>query len=478
MTTAEPEIPESRQAGLDRETSYQGVSALVVGAARSGLAACGFLLSKGARVVLTDLQSEEALAPSLEPVRAQWAGSGDLTFELGGHKLDTFLRADLVVVSPGVPAALFEVTEARRRGIPVIAEVELAFRHLRGTVAGITGSNGKTTTTALAAEILRNSGRTAYAAGNIGVPLLSFVAASRPDDIYVTELSSFQLETIDRFRPRIAAVLNLSPDHLDRYAGFEDYVEAKRRIFLNQTADDWAVLNADDARAAALAEGLPPAAAYFSRRTEPALGCFLRRDRLMFRRGSAEVSILEKREIPLKGDHNLENVLAACAISMLAGADTTGVAEAVRDFKGVEHRLEWVGEIDGVQYFNDSKATNVDAALKSLQAFAGNVLLIAGGRDKGGDFTALRPQVRERVRHLVLLGEAAGKIREALQGSAQIALASSVPEAVAHCRRIARPGDVVLLAPACASFDMFRNYEERGRAFKAAVRGLRPGARD
>jgi UDP-N-acetylmuramoylalanine--D-glutamate ligase len=454
------------------EEVYSGKTVLVVGAARSGGAAAEFLLSRGARVILTDLKCDQPLNQTLASLQALAARTGELVLELGGHRNEIFQKCDLVVLSPGVPATLVYLEESRRRGIPIIAEVELAYRHLKGMILGITGSNGKTTTTTLIAEILRASGRNARVAGNIGVPLVSFVQGSQPGDIYATELSSFQLECIQSFRPKVGAVLNLTPDHLDRYTSFGEYIEAKSRIFMNQAATDLAVLNADDQRTLAMATALRSITTFFSRRSEPARGTFVRSERVIYRDRQGETDLFDKREILMKGSHNLENALAACAIVMPVGASPEGAARVMRTFRGVEHRLEWVAEIAGVQYFNDSKATNVDATIKSLEAFPGHVLLIAGGRDKGADFTLLRPLVRQKVTQLILRGEAAGKLREALHDTAEITDARSLPDAVGLCRQIARPGDVVLLAPACASFDMFQNYEERGRVFKAAVREL------
>jgi UDP-N-acetylmuramoylalanine--D-glutamate ligase len=441
----------------------------VLGAARSGLAAAEFLLARGARVILSDVKEEEALGPSISRLRRAALSGGELVLEFGGHKAESFQRCDLVVISPGVPAALPLLEESRRRGIPIIAEMELAARHLKGTVLGITGSNGKTTTTTMATEILTAAGSRAYAAGNIGVPLISYVDRSEPGDVYVTEVSSFQLESIIQFRPRVAALLNLSPDHLDRYAGFEEYVEAKRRIFMNQKAGDLAVLNADDERVSSLAEGLPSACLFFSRRSEPSWGTFIREERAVYRNPHEELWLFDLNEVSIKGAHNLENALAACAVTLPVGATGQAIRSVIRSFQGVEHRLERVAEIDGVGYFNDSKATNVDAAAKSMEAFPEGVLWIAGGRDKGGDFTRLRELVRQKVVHAVLIGEAAGKIADAVSDLTEVSGARTLPEAVGLCRRLARPGQIVLLAPACASFDMFQNYEERGRVFKDAV---------
>jgi len=401
------------------------------------------------------------------------ATTGELILELGGHNLESFRNCDFVVVSPGVPLALPLFDESRRAGIPILAEVELASRHLKGKILAVTGSNGKTTTTTLVTELLRGAGLKVHPAGNIGFPLTDLVDQSTPESLYSTELSSFQLEGIDRFRPAVGALLNLTPDHMDRYPGFEAYIAAKRRIFKNQEPTDFAVLNQDDERTAAMATEVPSRPILFSRRTEPERGVFVRGGELFYRGESGAVRLFSRNDIVLKGEHNLENVLAASAIAILAGAPPESLLKVIRSFKGVEHRLEWVAEIDGVQYFNDSKATNVDAAIKSLESFPGNILLIAGGRDKAGDFTVLRPLVRQRVKHLVLIGEAAGKIREALADSVEISESATLQDAIVSCKGYARPGDVVLLAPACASFDMFQNYEHRGRVFKQTVYDLR-----
>jgi UDP-N-acetylmuramoylalanine--D-glutamate ligase len=453
--------------------NYQGKTVLVVGAARSGVAAAAFLMEQRARVILTDTKSEAELGAALDPLRAPAKSYGGLELELGGHRAATFGACDFVVVSPGVPLVLPCFDESRRKGIPIIAEIELAWRHLKGRILGITGSNGKTTTTILTAELLRGAGLKAQAAGNMGIPLISFAARSTPDDWYSTELSSFQLEGIHQFRPAVGAVLNLTPDHMDRYRSFEDYIAAKERLFMNQHPGDFAVLNADDERTSALARRIPSSPVPFSRRSAPPRGIFLRGGRVVSEIPGRERDLFGIEDIRLKGAHNVENVLAACALALLAGAAPESLRSVIREFKGVEHRLEWVAEIDGVQYFNDSKATNVDATVKSLEAFAGKIHLIAGGRDKGGDFSVLRPLVRERVRQVVLIGEAAEKLREALSGCVELSDAADMQQAVEACRRKARPGDVVLLAPACASFDMFRDFEHRGRVFKKAVLDIR-----
>ena len=450
------------------ETSYTGKKVLVVGAARSGIAAAEFLLARGATVVLTDCRREEELSGVIGHLRSG-ISSSLLLLELGGHRRASFRECDLVVTSPGVPLSLDFFDESRSAGVPIIAEVELAYRHLKGRILGITGSNGKTTTTELVAGMLRAAGLRGHAAGNVGVPLISFAAESTDDDLYATELSSFQLEGIDRFRPAVGAMLNLTPDHLDRYPGFAGYTAAKRRIFMNQQPGDFAVLNLDDAQVASIAGGLTSTAVFFSRRGKPQRGTYVDARRVVHRDGTSEKELFLVEDIGLRGEHNLENVLAAATVSLLAGVPAESLRDTVRRFRGVEHRLEWVAEIDGVQYFNDSKATNVDSTIKAIRAFPGGIHLIAGGRDKGADFTLLRSLVRERVRELMLIGEAAGTIERVLAGTTDIRRASSLEEAVGLCRRRALPGEIVLLAPACASYDMFENYEQRGQVFRKTV---------
>jgi UDP-N-acetylmuramoylalanine--D-glutamate ligase len=395
-----------------------------------------------------------------------------LVLELGGHQNESFRKCDFVVASPGVPLSLPVFEISRKAGIPVMAEVELAYRHLKGKIIGITGSNGKTTTTTLVSDLLTGAGLCGHAAGNIGAPLIDFAAESSPEDIYAVELSSFQLEGILDFRPCIGCILNLTPDHMDRYAAFEDYILAKSRIFINQKETDFAVLNADDSRTAAMQDEVRARPYLFSRRTATPYGAFVRNGRVIFRNEGGDRDLFAASAITLKGAHNLENVLASCTMAVLAGAPPESLEVGIRKFKGVEHRIEFVRRLDEVQYYNDSKATNVAATLKSLEAFPDNILLIAGGRDKEGDFTVLRSPVKERVKHLVLIGEAAQKIKNALHGITETSDAQSMEEAVTICRELARPGDVVLLAPACASFDMFEDYEHRGRAFKEAVNRL------
>ncbi|MGA8367098.1 MAG: UDP-N-acetylmuramoyl-L-alanine--D-glutamate ligase [Candidatus Acidiferrales bacterium] len=443
-----------------------GKRVLVVGLARTGVAASLFSAGYGATVTATDDKPEAELAETAARLRA--AG---VTLELGGHLSKTFLDQDLIVVSPGVPANLPPLELARARGIPVWSEIELAWRFLRGTLVAITGSNGKTTTTSLVAHILKTAGIPALTGGNIGVPLLSLAESSTDETVTVAEVSSFQLETIESFRPEIGVLLNLTPDHLDRHASFDDYGRAKMRLFENQLDRDAAVLNADDPE---VTRRMPsrPRIFWFSRRKRVAEGAFLRGNEIVFRSDGAETVLARRDEIPLRGEHNVENVLAACAASHLAGAAPGAVASGVKTFRGVEHRLEFVAEIGGVTFYNDSKATNVDAALKAVEAFPGPLLVILGGKDKGSPYTALREPLRQRARAAILIGAAAEKIGAELGDAVPLEHAATLDRAVELAMSRAKPGDVVLLAPACSSFDQFENYEHRGRIFKDLVAQL------
>ena len=452
---------------------YVGKTVLVAGAGLSGIAAARFLLGRGARVVLSDSKKREDLEPGVSGLLESVArASGKLILELGGNRNESFAAADLVVVSPGMPLSLPFFETSRKAGVPVIAEIELAYRHLKGKVIGVTGSNGKTTTTTLTTELLRGAGLKAHAAGNIGTPLIGFAEESTTDDIYVVELSSFQLEAVSAFRPFAAALLNLTPDHMDRYKGFEEYAAAKARIFMNQTVDDFAVLNADDPRTAALIDSVRARAMLFCRTGEVSSGVFVHNNCVLFRSENGEKKLFPVDAVQIKGAHNIENVLASSLLAIAAGAAPESLEEGIRKFHGVEHRLEYVASIDGVAYYNDSKATNVDAVIKALESFAGGIHLIAGGYDKDGDFTLLRPLIEKRAKQLILIGDAAEKMCLALSGATEICRADSLPEAVSLGQASAKPGDVVLLAPACASFDMFENYEHRGRKFKETVLNL------
>ena len=440
---------------------------LVVGLGKSGVASALFLKSRGARVTVSDSKPEAELHKEILPLLDH-----GIAVETGGHGDRTFRGQDLIVVSPGVPFDAPMLVQARSLGEQVIGEIELAAQFLTGPIAAITGANGKTTTTTLAGEILAASNLPVLVGGNIGTPAISFVDKATTKTWIVLEVSSFQLETIVKFRPRIAAILNITPDHLDRHKTFANYVSAKARIFENQGPEDFTILNADDPATIDLAERTLGQRILFSRKKEIASGAFVRDAHIFFRDNKRQHEIMPLSEIPLKGAHNLENVLAAISIGMLAGCPPDRIREAVRNFKAVEHRLEFVARIAGVDYYNDSKATNVDATIKALESFTANIHLILGGKDKGSDYTVLNDLLRTRVKRVYTIGAAAAKIESQIRGAAEIDHAETLETAVQHASRAAAAGDIVLLAPACASFDQFQSYEHRGRVFKETVHSL------
>jgi UDP-N-acetylmuramoylalanine--D-glutamate ligase len=444
----------------------RGKRVLVVGLARTGVATAQFCAARGANVTATDARGEIEIGEAIATLRTV-----GVRLELGGHRENTFLEHDLIVPSPGVPADAPLLRAARSKGLTIWSEIELADRFLNGRLIGITGSNGKTTTTTLIEHILKNAGFPTILAGNIGTPLISCVEKTNDKTITVVELSSFQLELIDTFRPNISVFLNLTPDHLDRHHTLAAYGAAKARIFENQTESDSAVLNADDPATKPYAPAKPHVY-WFSRKQRVAQGALVREKEIAFRHDGAEEVILRLEDIPLAGAHNVENVLAAVAAARLAGADPAAIAKAVRSFAGVEHRLEFVAEIGGVRYYNDSKATNVDATLKALDSFPGRILIILGGKDKGSDYTVLQKPLREKAILALLIGAAAEKIEKQIAGSVALENAGTLERAVEVASHAARPGDIVLLAPACASFDQFQNYEHRGRVFKDLVHQL------
>jgi len=440
-----------------------GKRVLVVGLARTGMATALFSAGYGAAVTATDEKPETQLAEAAAKLRA--AG---VTVELGGHRPEIFAEPDLIVVSPGVPAKLPQLEEARARGIPVWSEIELAWRLLRGKLIAITGSNGKTTTTSLVAHILKTANIPTLVGGNIGLPLLALVESSMDTTVTVAEISSFQLETIEAFRPEIGVLLNLTPDHLDRHASFEEYAHAKMRMFENQLERDASVLNADDPE---ITRRMPSRGHiyWFSRQKRVAEGAFLRDDQIFFRSEGAEVALARRDDIQLRGEHNVENVLAGCAAAYLAGADPAAIANGVKTFQGVEHRLEFVAEVGGVNFYNDSKATNVDATVKAIEAFPGPLIVILGGKDKGSPYAPLREPLRQRARLALVIGAAAEKIAAELGDAVALEHAGTMDRAVRIALDRAKPGDTVLLAPACSSFDQFENFEHRGRVFKELV---------
>jgi UDP-N-acetylmuramoylalanine--D-glutamate ligase len=445
----------------------KGKRVLVVGLGKSGVASALFLHERGAHVTVSDAKAEEQLRSEIPKLLDK-----GIAVETGGHGERTFRQQDLIVVSPGVPASSEALKQALSLGIPVIGEIELASHFLKGHIIAITGSNGKTTTTSLASEVVARGGWKSQVGGNIGTPAISLVAESADDTYTILEVSSFQLETIETFRSFIAAVLNISPDHLDRHGSMEAYTAAKRRIFENQKSDDFAVLNADDAICVQMAAGIQPRIYWFSRRKEVEQGGFVRDDRIYLRDPEGEHEIMPVNEIPLKGAHNLENVLATVCIGGIVRCEPGRIRNAVKEFKAVEHRLEFVATVNGVEYYNDSKATNVDATIKALESFPANIHIILGGKDKGAPYTPLVPLLRDRAKRVYTIGAAAAKIEEEISGSVDIVKAGTIDIAVRKAAESAQPGDVVVLAPACASFDQFDNYEQRGRVFKELVQAL------
>ncbi len=452
---------------MSSEPTLPGRRVVVAGAARSGVAAAALLSRRGFRVTLSERRGATELGPEARALE-----SAGVRLETGGHRAETFAAADLVVLSPGVPADLPAAAAARAAGVPVWAEVELGYRFLRGRLAGITGSNGKSTTTALAAHLLASAGLDAVACGNIGLPLCSLVDSDRPGRWYVAELSSFQLEGIDTLRPRVAALLNLSPDHLDRHRDFSAYRAAKERLFMNQGPEDAAVLNLDDPQVAGIAPGLRGRVEWFGTGRDPRPLFAPEGSELVCRRPGPSV-LLPLSELPLRGAHNLSNVLAALSVAHLCGAPADRLPEGLRSFRPLPHRMESVGRVGGVEFVNDSKATNVDSALRAVESFDRPLVWILGGRDKGADWSSLRPALEGgRVRAVVTMGESAERIARALEGSVTLRRAAGMQEALRAARELARPGDVVLLSPACASFDLYRSYEERGDDFRSRVRAL------
>ena len=437
--------------------NLKGIDALVVGMKKSGVASAALLAREGARVRATDLKPLDGLP-----------GVRELDIPFSRQNAAVFEGAELIVLSPDVPSDLAPLVEARGRGVPVVGEVELAAPFLKGRTIGITGSNGKTTTTSLAGHILRESGVPVQVGGNIGLPVTAMVDASREDGWNVLELSSFQLETIFEFRAHIALALNVTQNHLDRHHTFENYAAAKGRLFETQRAGDYAVLNADDAVCVAYAGRSAAAPQWFSSRREVAPGATLRGDTLML----DGKFLMRAGEIPIRGRHNVENVLAASIAAARAGVSHEAIAAAVRSFRAVEHRLEFVRSVSGVEFYNDSKATSVDATLKAVDAFPGGLWVILGGKDKGLEYTALREPLAAKAHAALLIGAAAPKIADQLQGAVPLVPAKTIEAAIAHAYAHAVPGDTVLLAPACASFDQFQSYEHRGQFFKQIVNQL------
>ncbi len=440
---------------------------LVVGLARSGRAVAQRLRAAGATVTVTDTREPAAFQDSLRELLQEKIG-----LELGLHREETFLRQDLIVVSPGVSWDMPYLLKARRQQIRVLPEVEAASWFLPGPLVGITGSNGKTTTTALLGKMLECARLPNFVGGNIGVPLITAAGQVTEQTIVVAELSSFQLEAIQDLRPHVAVLLNITPNHLDRHPSFEAYISAKAQIFRNQRENNYAILNADDPVVMSLAPSIASRTLYFSLERDLPEGVMLSRGRVLLRWANLERVLLETREIKLRGDFNVQNVMAAAAAAFALGADFSAIRQAVREFTGVEHRLEYVATLAGVEFFNDSKATSVDATAKALNAFQRGVHLIMGGKDKGAPYSPLRPLIETRVKNLLLIGAAAQRIGEELSGASEIVMAGDLAKATREAFARAVPGDTVLLAPACSSFDQFQDFEQRGRVFKELVAAL------
>jgi UDP-N-acetylmuramoylalanine--D-glutamate ligase len=444
----------------------KGKKVLVVGLGKSGLAAALFLRRRGAQVTVSDLRSAEALGKEIPSLL-----EAGIVVEAGGHGLLTFRRQDLIVVSPGVPLSTPELVQVRNLGLPIIGELELAARFLKGKVLAITGSNGKTTTTTLCGEIFSAAGLNPLVAGNIGLPVIDVVDQSTESAWSVLEVSSFQLETTESFHPHVAVILNITPDHLDRHGTFENYAAMKEKIFANQTGTDYLILNGDDSIAQQAASRTKSQVLWFSRSKIVRCGAFLLDGMVMFRPTEQEkpIPVLPLAEIPLKGEHNIENVLAAVCAACVAKIPTQTIAQTIASFHAVEHRLEFVAAIHGVDYYNDSKATNVDATAKAIASFPGNIHLILGGKDKNSDYTQLNALLRARVKTVYTIGSGAEKIESQIAGVTKVIHTGTLEAAVDQAAGQAVAGDVVLLAPACSSFDQFENYEQRGKVFKQAV---------
>ncbi len=444
----------------------RGKKVLVVGMARTGIATAKFLKAKGSLVTTTEVKPEEEMEDAVQELNGM-----DLSTEWGGHRTETFLKQDLIVASPGVDLSMDLIQKAIRHGVRIISEIELAYHFIHVPILGITGTNGKTTTTLLLGEMLKEDGRKVGVGGNVGEPLVLFADGGDRWEVLVVEISSFQLEAVEHFRPRISVLLNITEDHLDRYSSYTNYIEAKVRIFANQNSGDLAILNRDDPIVMQSREKVKAKKVMFSMSERLEEGAFSNGQTISLRLGGKgeEYSLAKT---PLKGIHNVENMMAALTAARVFGCSRRAVQDVLDRFKGLEHRLEFVREIGGVCFYNDSKGTNVGSVVKSLQSFSEPVILIAGGKDKNGDLSPLKELVRKQVKHLILVGEAKERMNRELGGLTDTVVAKTMEEAVSLARQKAEEGEVVLLSPACSSFDMFKDYKERGRVFKEAVHRL------
>ena len=444
----------------------KGKKVLVVGLARTGIATAKFLKAKGSLVTVTEVKPKEEMKEAVQALKGM-----DISTEWGGHQTETFLKQDIIVVSPGVDLNIEPIQKAIKQGVRVVSEIELAYHFIHAPIIAVTGTNGKTTTTLLVGEMLKEDGRKVGVGGNVGEPLILFADGKDRWEVLVVEISSFQLEAIKDFRPRISVLLNITEDHLDRYPRYDDYIEAKVRIFANQNSGDLAVLNRDDPIVMQFREKVKAKKVLFSLKEKLGEGAFSNGQTIFLRLGEKgeEYSIAKT---PLKGIHNVENMMAALTTARIFGCSKKSIQTVLDRFKGLEHRLEFVREIKGVRFYNDSKGTNVGSVVKSLQSFSEPVTLIAGGKDKNGDLSPLEALIQKRVKHLILIGEAKERMNRELGGLTDTVMAKTMEKAVLLAHQKAKAGEVVLLSPACSSFDMFKDYKERGQVFKEAVKRL------
>jgi len=444
----------------------KGKKVLVVGLARTGIATAKFLKAKGSLVTVTEVKPKEEMKEAVQALKGM-----DISTEWGGHQTETFLKQDIIVVSPGVDLNIEPIQKAIKHGVRVVSEIELAYHFIHAPIIAVTGTNGKTTTTLLVGEMLKEDGRKVGVGGNVGEPLILFADGKDRWEVLVVEISSFQLEAIKDFRPRISVLLNITEDHLDRYPRYDDYIEAKVRIFANQNSGDLAVLNRDDPIVMQFREKVKAKKVLFSLKEKLGEGAFSNGQTIFLRLGEKgeEYSIAKT---PLEGIHNVENMMAALTTARIFGCSKKSIQTVLDRFKGLEHRLEFVREIKGVRFYNDSKGTNVGSVVKSLQSFSEPVTLIAGGKDKNGDLSPLEALIQKRVKHLILIGEAKERMNRELGGLTDTVMAKTMEKAVLLAHQKAKAGEVVLLSPACSSFDMFKDYKERGKVFKEAVKRL------
>lgn len=441
----------------------KGKKVLVVGLARTGIAAAKFLKAKGSLVTTTEVKPGEEMKEAVQELRGM-----DISTEWGGHQIETFLNQDTIVVSPGVDLSIEPIQKAIKHGVRVISEIELAYHFIHVPIIAVTGTNGKTTTALLIGEMLKEDGKKVGVGGNVGEPLVLFADGKDQWEVLVVEISSFQLEAIEDFRPRISVLLNITEDHLDRYSSYADYIEAKMRIFANQNSGDLAVLNRDDPIVIQFKEKVKAKKVLFSLSERLDEGAFSNGQTISLRLGGKreEYSLAKT---PLKGIHNVENMMAALTTARIFGCSKKAIQTVLNRFEGLEHRLEFIREIEGVRFYNDSKGTNVGSVVKSLQSFSEPVILIAGGKDKNGDLSPLKELIQKRVKHLILIGEAKERMNRELGGLTDTVMAKTMEEAVLLAHQKAKAGEVVLLSPACSSFDMFKDYKERGKVFKESV---------